>query len=72
MNCPYCKRLLYSRQHAKCGHCGCELPERYRLSEDEIEEMKAENRAIAERRAAAKLKEEEEMREYRKRHDGGC
>ena len=48
------------------------LPEGYRLSEDEIEEIKAENRAIAERRAAAKLKEEEEERELRKRRDGGC
>jgi hypothetical protein len=69
MNCPYGQRLLYSRQHLKCGHCGRELPERYRLSEDEIEEIKTENRAIAERRAAAKLKEEEELREYRRRWD---
>ncbi|MES2438817.1 MAG: hypothetical protein V4584_07115 [Verrucomicrobiota bacterium] len=67
MNCPFCKRLLYSRQHKNCGYCGQELPERFRLSEEEIEEIKAENRAIEERRAFAKAEEAAEAE--RKRRD---
>lgn len=73
MNCPLCHRLLYSRQHRKCGHCGGELPERYRLTEDEIVEMKAEFKAIEGRRALAREKEELEREEQKRRSDaGGC
>jgi ferredoxin len=67
MNCPFCKRLLYSRQHKKCGHCGEELPEKFRLTEEEIEAIKDENRAIEERRAIAKEKEEAEREEKRRK-----
>jgi hypothetical protein len=69
MNCPFCRRLLYSRQHLKCGHCGGELPERYRLTEDEIEEMKAETKEILKRREIAKAKAEEELKEQKRRSD---
>ena len=73
MNCPYCNRLLYSRQHKNCGFCGKELPERYLLSEDEIEEMREEIKAINARRAIAKEKEEQELAEQKRRsdHPGG-
>lgn len=69
MNCPFCRRLLYSRQHLKCGHCGGELPERYRLTEDEIGEMKAETKAILKRREIAKAREEEELKERKRRSE---
>ena len=58
MNCPHCQRLLYSRQHKTCGFCGAELPPECLLSEDEVAELKAEPRAIAERPAIDKAKEE--------------
>ena len=46
MNCPHCQRLLYSRQHPRCGYCGGLLPESVRLTDHEIDEMKAEIREI--------------------------
>jgi len=69
MNCPICKRLLYSRQHKKCGFCGAELPPEALLSEDEIAAIKTEQQAIAVRRAKAKAKEDEEKR--KQSADGG-
>ena len=60
--CPYCERIIYSRQHRKCGYCGKELPSELLLSEAEIAQLKAEEAAIAERRAKAKAKEEEDRR----------
>jgi hypothetical protein len=67
MNCPSCNRLLYSRQHKTCGFCGAALPPEVLFSEDEIATIKAEQEAIAIRRAKAKAKEEEE----RKKHAAG-
>src|SRR5689334_20375889 len=58
MNCPNCDRLLYSRQHKTCGFCGAELSSEVRLSDEEIAAMKAEQEAIAVRRAIAKAEEE--------------
>ena len=69
MNCPFCHRLLYSRQQLKCGFCERELPAAFRLDAHAIDELKAENRAIDERRAAAKLKEEEERLNEKRRGD---
>lgn len=72
MNCPRCQRLLYSRQHAKCGFCGAELPAEMRLSAEEISALKAEQAAIDAGHAAAKEEAEAEERERRKRdQDGG-
>ncbi len=71
MNCPSCGRLLYSRQHRKCGHCGADLPEDCRLSESEVASMKAEQAAIAKRRALARDKEEREKQEQQRRDSGG-
>ncbi|MEK7952439.1 hypothetical protein [Luteolibacter soli] len=68
MNCPHCQRLLYSRQHARCGYCGGLLPEDVRLADHEVAEMKAEIREIDERRAIAKEKEEREREEQRRRN----
>ena len=62
MNCPSCKRLLYSRQHKNCGFCGAELPPEALFSQDEIAAIKTEQEAIAIRRAKAKAKDEEEKR----------
>lgn len=67
MNCPFCKRLLYSRQHKECGYCGEELPEEFRLTEDEIEAMRAEKQAIEQRRMIAKEKEDAEREERKRR-----
>ena len=67
MNCPHCHRLLYSRQHPRCGYCGALLPEGVRLSRYQIDEMKAEIREIDARRAVAKEKEEIERAERRRR-----
>jgi hypothetical protein len=67
MNCPHCQRLLYSRQHARCGHCGALLPESVRFADHEIEEMKAEISEIDARRAVAKEQEEQEREEQRRR-----
>lgn len=74
MDCPFCKRMLYSRQHEKCGYCGEALPEGFRLSEDEIQAIKSENKAIEERRLITKEREEaerEEVRRKRRRRDPG-
>jgi hypothetical protein len=62
MNCPHCNRLLYSRQHKSCGFCGAQLPPEMLLSDEEIAALKAEQNAIAERRALAKEKEDEERK----------
>ncbi|MCW1885966.1 hypothetical protein OKA04_14600 [Luteolibacter flavescens] len=67
MNCPHCQRLLYSRQHARCGHCGGILPDGVRFSDHEIDEMKAEIHEIDARRAVAKEQEDEEREERRRR-----
>jgi hypothetical protein len=67
MNCPHCQRLLYSRQHARCGYCGGLLPEGVRLADHEVEEMKAEISEIDARRAVAKEKEEREREEQHRR-----
>ena len=69
MHCPHCHRLLYSRQHPRCGYCGGLLPDEVRLADHEIDEMKAEIREIDARRAAAKEKEDRE-REERRRREG--
>jgi hypothetical protein len=63
MNCPKCQRRLYSRQHKTCGFCGSELPPEVLPSAEEIAALKAEQEAIAERRAIAKEKEEEERKQ---------
>lgn len=68
MNCPRCQRLLYSRQHQHCGFCGQKLPAELLLSEAELAALKAEQLAIAERRARDREKEEEEKR---RQTDGG-
>jgi DNA repair exonuclease SbcCD ATPase subunit len=68
MNCPFCHQILYSRQHAKCGFCGKELPPEYRLEPHQIEELKAEMREIDSRRAIAREQEEEERREAARRN----
>ena len=62
MNCPSCGQLIYSRQRKTCGSCGVELPPECRLSDDEIAALKAEQQAIADRRAVAKEQEEEERK----------
>lgn len=67
MNCPICERLLYSRIQQKCGYCGAVLPPEVRLPDHEIDEIRREQKEMAERRAAAKEKEEEEREEQRKR-----
>ena len=67
MNCPHCQRLLYSRQHARCGYCGGQLPEGVRLAGHEVDEMKAEISEIDTRRAVAKAKEDREREEQRRR-----
>jgi transcription elongation factor Elf1 len=74
MNCPHCHRLLYSRQHPRCGFCGEPLPAEVRLAAHEVDEIKAEIREIDARRAKAKEKEEEEREAARRRNDtaGGC
>ena len=69
MNCSHCHRLLYSRQHPRCGHCGGLLPEEMRLAPHEIDEIKAEIREIDARRAKAKEKDEEEREAARRRND---
>lgn len=71
MNCPHCHRLLYSRQHPRCGYCGEPLPEGVRLEDHEIAEIKEEIREIDARRAKAKEKEEKEREAIRRRNDGG-
>lgn len=71
MNCPHCDRLLYSRQHPRCGHCGALLPEELRLAPHEIDEIKAEIREIDARRVKAKEKEAEEREAVRRRNDYG-
>ena len=71
MNCPHCHRLLYSRQHPRCGYCGGALPEGIRLEDDEIAGIKEEIREIDARRATAKEKEEEDREAARRRNDGG-
>ena len=63
MNCPHCNRLLYSRQHRKCGYCGGELPEEFRLTKVEIADLRREQEEIENRRIAAKEKEEKEKEE---------
>lgn len=63
MNCPNCKRLLYSRQHKHCGFCGAELPPGVIFSAEEIAAVQAEQQAIAARRAQVRAKEEEAARE---------
>ena len=65
MNCPSCRRVLYSRQHATCGFCGAELPAELRLSATEISGLKAELAEIDLRHAAAR--EEAEAAEHEKR-----
>jgi ferredoxin len=71
MNCPSCHRLLYSRQHKKCGFCGAVLPSEVRFSDDEIATIKAEQAAIAMRRAKAKEQEEKEQEEEKRRRGAG-
>jgi DNA-directed RNA polymerase subunit M/transcription elongation factor TFIIS len=71
MDCPSCNRLLYSRRNKTCGFCGAELPAEVRFSEDEIAAMKAEQEAIALRRAKDKAKEEEEKKRKKAAGDGG-
>jgi hypothetical protein len=70
MNCPNCDRLLYSRIHPKCGHCGIVLPPEWRLPADEIEKIREEQAEIEARRVVAKEKDEEE-REAQIRRDRG-
>lgn len=71
MNCPHCRRVLYSRQHPRCGFCGEPLPEEFRLAPHEIDEIKAEIREIDARRSRAKEKEAEEREAIRRRNDYG-
>lgn len=66
MNCPHCQRVLYSRQHPRCGYCGGELPADLLLPAHEVDEMKAEMREIEGRRQEAKAKEEEAEKQRRK------
>jgi hypothetical protein len=65
MNCPHCQRLLYSRQRKTCGYCEKKVPKEYRLSAAQIEELKAEEKAIARRHEVAKEKEEAEAKSKR-------
>ena len=64
MNCPNCKRLIYSRQHATCGYCGVALPESFVFSPEEVAALKAETREIdrglAEMRAEDSRQQEEQ------------
>jgi len=69
MNCPHCDRLLYSRQHRKCGFCGGELPEAVLLAEHEVAELKDGMKSIAERMAKDKAREDEEKK--KRSGDGG-
>jgi hypothetical protein len=71
MNCPHCHRVLYSRQHPRCGFCGEPLPDEFRLADHEIDDIKAEIREIDARRAKAKEAEEKEREAARRRNDGG-
>ena len=59
MDCPYCHRLLYSRQRLTCGYCGEYLPERVRFSTHEVARIQRELREIRQRREVEKAKEEE-------------
>lgn len=68
MNCPHCQRLLYSRQHARCGYCGGQLREGVRLTDHEIDEVKSEISEIDARRAIAKEKADREREEQRRRN----
>jgi len=70
MNCPSCDRLLYSRIQPKCGHCGAVLPPEVRLPDHEIDEIRQEQKEMAQRRAVARAKEEEEREEQRRRSGG--
>ncbi len=70
MNCPSCNRLLYSRTRKTCGFCGAELPPEVLFSADEIAAIKAEQEAMAIRRAKDKAKDEED-RKKRAAQDGG-
>lgn len=67
MQCPYCGRVIYSRQHPLCGYCGRELPLQYLLTRRELANLKTEMEAIDARRAAAKEQEEKEAEEQRRR-----
>ncbi len=68
MTCPHCHRILYSRQHPRCGHCGADLAEEFRLTKLEVATMKAEMREIEQRRQVAKKQEEEEREALRRRN----
>lgn len=68
MTCPHCQRVLYSRQHPRCGHCGADLPDHLRLTTLEVATMKAEMREIEQRRQVAKEQEEEEREATRRRN----
>ena len=70
MNCPRCHRVLYSRQHPRCGYCGAPLPPELRLADHEVDEMKAEIREIDARRAKMKEQEEAEREAARRKNDG--
>jgi hypothetical protein len=69
MNCPHCQRVIYSRQHPRCGYCGADLPADLLLPAHEVDEMKAEMREIEVRRQEAKAKEEVEREATRRRND---
>lgn len=70
MNCPHCRRLLYSRRRGTCGYCGGKLPEEVRLSEAEVAAQRVEMEAMERRRAQAREKAEEERETTRKRDSG--
>ena len=65
MNCPHCHRLLYSRQHKKCGYCGEVLPEEILITSEEMASLKAEQQAIYHRHEVARDEEQEERERQR-------
>ena len=67
MNCPNCKRLIYSRQHRSCGYCGIDLPTELLLNEEEIAKLKSEQQRIEEDRLAAIAEEKQREAEAQQR-----
>jgi len=63
MDCPNCKRLLYSRQHKHCGFCGAELPPGVVFPRRRLRPSKRSSRQSPARRAQVRAKEEEAARE---------
>jgi len=52
LRCPECDGLIFNRRYPKCEHCGAELPQKFRLTEEELkesEELKTQLRSEREK-----------------------